>query len=699
MTDKIQFFKFPLLILLIIFSACAINSKNTDLVDKYLWLEEIESPEALNWVKKQNEKTLSTFQSHKSFSEKQNTSLKLLEAKDKIPYIELSTEKVYNFWQDNKNTRGLWRVTSLKEYQNKNPKWITLIDIDILAKSENKNWVFKGSTCLKPENRLCLISLSDGGKDAVTVREFDTKTKKFVNDGFNIPEAKTQVAWINENSILVATNFGPDSLTNSGYPRFLKVWERNTSLNKSSQILSAEKNNMLVTGTHFFNPEGNTILLTKHLDFFSNEYFLYENIKSIKKIQIPESSDILGVFKNYLIIQLKKAWKEKNLISGHLLAIKNEDATNLNPKVIPLFKPSSLSTILNVGITKEKIIVNTLENVEGRLVEINFKNGQFLEAENVKTPPGHTILDARDSSSEGYFFKNQNFIIPDTLYFKNGSQQYKVKSLPVKFPAQNLEVSQRWTKSKDGTAIPYFIVGKKNLALNGKNPTLLYGYGGFEVSLSPSYNAIVGNLWLKQGGIYVVANIRGGGEFGPEWHQAALKENRQKAYDDFISVGEDLIKNKITSPEKLAIQGGSNGGLLVGAVSMQRPDLFGAVICQVPLLDMLRYDQLLAGASWKAEYGDPNEGNIREHILKYSPYQNVKTDKKYPPIFIITSTKDDRVHPGHARKMMAKLLEYNHQDIYYYENTEGGHAASSNFKQKSFMNALVFSFLDKTIKK
>ena len=687
-------------------SFCATQSTNQDLGkdDPNLWLENIEGEKALSWVKSQNTKTLDQVTHTKRYKTMEKQALEILQAKDKIPYVSMMGHQLYNFWQDKKNVRGLWRRTTLKNYKMKNPKWEVVLDLDELGKKEKENWVFKGANCLAPDFKRCLMNLSRGGKDAVVVREFDTVAKKFVSGGFELPEAKTWSDWIDKDHIFVATQFDKDSLTESGYSRIVKIWKRGTPLTQAREVLKGPKSDMAAFGQTFHTPEEKVTLVSRWETFYTTSTQVYRDGKLLP-LPVPKSASLVGYFKGAFLLELRKDWKEGDLDfkQGWVVAIdkkvvENQAVTKKDVQV--LYKPTQSTSVLRIATTSNRILLNTLENVTGKIYEIEKTDKGFSPIKPFRMQANtHLTLAATDSFHKDFFFRRSGFLNPDSLYHFNGSQKTmsKIKSLPAKFNGKGMIVKQMWAKSKDGTPVPYFVVGKNSVIKKGNAPTLLYGYGGFEVSLTPSYKPLVGKLWLEKGGVYVMANIRGGGEFGPRWHQAALKTNRQKAYDDFIAVGEDLVKNKLTTKEKLAIQGGSNGGLLVGAVMTQRPDLFKAVLCHVPLLDMIRYSQLLAGASWMAEYGDPRKQEMRDYLLSYSPYHNLSAEKKYPELFLMTSTKDDRVHPGHARKMAAKMMNMGHKNILYYENTEGGHAASANLKQKARMGALTYEFLFKTI--
>ena len=696
--------KLLLLFLVLSIVSCATKPKLDGSDDPNLWLENIEGEKALNWVKGQNEKTLAEMTSGDRFKQLEGDALNILQAKDKIPYVRFRGKYLYNFWQDKKNVRGLWRRTSLKSYMKKKPRWETVIDFDQLAKKEKENWVFKGSTCLAPKYERCLLRLSRGGKDAVVVREFDARTKKFVKNGFETKEAKTWIDWNDKDSVFIGTNYGPNSLTESGYPRQLKLWKRGADLMKTKVLYEADKKEMGIFGSTMHSSRGDVKLIGKWKTFFTYQYSVYEKGK-LTKIPMPESASLNDYFMGHFIVQLKKDWDVKGKVfkQGSLVAIKKTGIYKgqlASDDVTSLYEPDSKTSILQVRTTRDKILINVLQNVRGQLLEISYGSKGFSAPTTFAfNESSHLVLAATNIKNNNFFFRVNGFLSPDAFYYNNGAtgKYTKVKSLPQKFNSKDMTVKQMWATSKDGTKVPYWVVGKKEVIEKGKAPTLLYGYGGFEVSLTPSYKAVEGKLWLERGGLYVLANIRGGGEFGPKWHQAALKTNRQKAYDDFISVGEALVSTGMTTKDNLAIMGGSNGGLLVGAVMTQRPDLFKAVLCLVPLLDMVRYSQLLAGASWVGEYGDPKNEAMRDYILTYSPYHNLSDSKTYPETFFMTSTKDDRVHPGHARKMAAKMLNMGHKKIRYYENTEGGHAASSNLKQRARMKALSYEFLFKTI--
>ncbi len=651
--------------------------------DNNLWLEEIEGQKALDWVQQQNQKSLGEIESDARYKKVEGDILKILNAKDRIPHVALRGGELYNFWQDEKNVRGLWRKTTMAEYKKKNPKWDIVLDLDALAKKENENWVWKGSNCLPPKMTRCLLSLSKGGKDAVVIREFDVTTRKFVENGFNLLEAKTSLAWNNIDSLFLGTDFGPGSLTDSGYPAQVRFWKRGTPIASAQMLFKCEKTDVSCRAFKSFTPEGEATVIQRSMTFYTSQYFKVSSDLKITKMNVPEDVEYQSNFKGHDIFLLRTAWKGAQ--GGDLVSVNSAGEVQVVAKV------SDRGSIQGAGRSSDALYVTRLENVTSQIDKVTW-NGQAWISQKVDLPElGSADVVAMSELEPRVFFQYEGYLVPPTLYVSDGnSKPEKIKSIPERFNAKGLTVEQLETTSRDGTRVPYFLI--RNKSVQGPVATVLYGYGGFEVSETPFYMSAVGKAWLEKGGAYAVANIRGGGEFGPKWHQAALKEKRQTAFDDFVAVAEDLIKRGITTSQKLGIRGGSNGGLLTGAVFVQRPDLFNAVVCQVPLLDMLRYNTLLAGASWMAEYGDPTDSKIRDFWMKTSPYQNVKAGVKYPRVFISTSTKDDRVHPGHARKMVARMIEQGHP-VLYYENIEGGHSAAANLAQRARREAQSYVYL------
>lgn len=679
----------------------AIPVATADDQDPNLWLEEVTGEKALAWVKKLNAESTAELANSPEFKALEQRLLKILDSKDKIPYITKRGEFYYNFWRDEKNPRGLWRRTTLAEYRKPEPKWETVLDLDALAAAEKENWVWHGSTWLEPGYDRCLISLSRGGADAAVVREFDPKTKTFVQQGYTLQEAKSEVAWRNKDSVFVGTDFGPGSLTSSGYPRMVKEWKRGTQLAEAQLVFEGKTEDVAVGAIHDSTPGFERDFVFRAVNFYETELFQWRDGKLIK-VEKPADAEA-NVHREWLLIRLRSPWKvgETTYPAGALLAANYDAFMKGERKLDVLFEPTDRKSLDSYSPTRNHILLTELDNVRSRIFVLTHKDGTWKREELPGLPPFATAdasaVDA-DESDE-YWLTVSGYITPSTLSLGTiGKGPAEIlKQAPAFFDAKGLVVTQHEATSKDGTKVPYFQVARENLKLDGTNPTLLYGYGGFEVSLTPGYSGTVGAAWLEKGGVYVVANIRGGGEFGPKWHQAALKANRHRAYEDFAAVAEDLIKRKVTSPKHLGIQGGSNGGLLMGNMLTLYPQLFGAVVCQVPLLDMRRYTKLLAGASWAAEYGDPDQSAEWEFIKTFSPYHNVKKDAKYPRVLFTTSTRDDRVHPGHARKMVAKMKEMGH-DVLYYENIEGGHGGAADNKQMAFMSALAYTFLWKQLK-
>jgi prolyl oligopeptidase len=663
--------------------AFALPSSESGPDDPYAWLEDVHGQKPLAWVAEQNAASLGPLKTDPRYQKNYDSVLQVLDATDRIPMGGLSHGFVYNFWQDAANPKGLWRRTTIADYQNAAPRWDVLLDVDALAKAEKENWVFKGAECSPGEVR-CLIRLSRGGGDAVVIREYDLKTKGLATDGFLLPEAKSDASYLDDDTVLFAT--AKDGETSSGYARIVKHWWRGEPLTSARTLYEGQTSDVGSSPATFHTKQGNVGLVVRSVSFFESDYFALEN-GAVRQLPLPRAADMKGVFDGAWIATLRQPFASDgiNLPKGALVAFRDRAP----PQVI--FAPTARQSIESVGIGRDKIYAVITDNVIGA-VHV-FTDGGAGWSDKVLALPGQgsaDIVTANDFGPEA-MFSFQNYLTPTTLYFDGGNDQPQaIKSLPARFDASGLVSEQFEATSKDGTRIPYFVTRPKNL--KGPAPTILYGYGGFEVSLTPSYSANFGRLWLAHGGIYVVANIRGGGEFGPAWHDAALKTKRQHAYDDFEAVAADLAHRGLTTPKQLGIMGGSNGGLLVSTVMVQKPELFGAVVCQVPLIDMIAYSHIGAGASWIGEYGDPAIPQERDYILTYSPYQNVKKDRVYPPVFFVTATSDDRVSPVHARKMAAKMMAQGHQ-VLFYENTDGGHAAAADHRQAAEMWGLSFVYL------
>jgi prolyl oligopeptidase len=679
------------------------QSVNSTMSDPYLWLEEVQGEKALAWVRERNALSTSKLQASPVFSDNRAKVLGVLNNRDQIPGVTRRGEHLYNFWRDAQNPRGLWRRTTLAEYRKAQPQWDVLLDLDALGKAEGENWVWAGSNCLAPDYKHCLISLSRGGADAKVVREFDLAKREFVKDGFFLPEAKSQFDWVDINTLYVGTDFGPGSMTQSGYARVIKLWKRSTPLADAAQVFEGKDSDVSAFVNVDKTPGFERITVGRSTDFYNTEISLLVNGQWVK---INKPSDAtLSWQREWAFLLLKSDLKVDSTTfkSGSLLAIKFDALMKGESNYQVLFEPSATRSLARSGpsTTRDYVLLNILDNVAGRIEELQYINGKWQRRE-VKAPsPGtlsasglHDPFVKEDSLANHYIMSYLDFLTPAALYLGQAGQDHRelLKSNPSFFDNSGMRTEQRFATSKDGTKVPYFVVYPKNAKTDGSNPTVLYGYGGFQISMAPFYSGGWGTTWYERGGVFVIANIRGGGEFGPAWHQSAIKENKQKSYDDFAAVAEDLIKLGITKPQHLGIMGGSNGGLLVGAVMLQRPELFGAVVCSVPLLDMQRYHKLLAGNSWMAEYGNPDKPEEWAYISQYSPYQNVKTGVKYPKVLFATSTRDDRVHPGHARKMAARMMAQGH-DVLYYENIEGGHGGSANNEQRANLVALENTFL------
>jgi prolyl oligopeptidase len=680
--------------------------------DPYLWLEDVTGERALAWVRERNALSQQALTARPEYAPLRGQLLEVLNAKDRIPSVSRRGEYLYNLWQDEKNKRGLWRRTTLAEYRKAEPAWETVLDLDALGAAEKENWVWGGSNCLAPDYRRCLVSLSRGGADAKVVREFDTVTKQFVKDGFTLPEAKSDLDWIDADTLYVATDFGAGSLTDSGYPRVIKRWKRGTPLADAVTVFEGQRQDVSVGVSVDDTPGFERTVFVRSTDFFNRKTFLLQPGKdpaagtdALLPLDIPDDAS-LGFMRDTLLLTLRREWKVggSTYLAGSLIAADAAAYLKGERRFQVLFTPTPTRSLAGYTRTRDHLILNLNDKVSSTLALWRKTAGGFepmpIEAPSPGSLGVSSLHDPRipnDPLANRYLLTYTDFLTPDSLLLGDvsapaGAKRELLKSRQPLFDGTGMRAEQRFATSKDGTQVPYFIVWPKGAREDGTLPTLLYGYGGFQISLKPWYSGGFGRAWLSRGGALVIANIRGGGEFGPTWHQAAMKANKQRSYDDFIAVAEDLVAKKVTSPRHLGIMGGSNGGLLVGAVVVQRPELFGAVVCQVPLLDMRRYNVLLAGASWMGEYGNPDKPEEWAWISAYSPYQNVKAGVKYPKILFTTSTRDDRVHPGHARKMAARMLAQGHE-LLYYENIEGGHGGAADNEQRAHLQALEYSYL------
>ncbi len=676
----------------------AASNRTTNPDESLLWLEEVEGERALDWVREQNKNTLDELTADPLFKDFKQQAFDILTASDRITYGSLRGGYVYNFWRDEKHVRGIWRRATVASYKAGKPAWELLLDVDKLASDEGENWVYKEADCLAPSYNRCLVSLSPGGTDATTYREFDVAARDFVDGGFQVPLSKTNLGWEDENTLLIATDWGPDeqgvsAMNSSGYPRIMKRWRRGAPLSAAEPVLEMDPQETFSFPVKFTRPEGAAVIIIRGHDFYHFTYYAVDQRGGLKQLPLPKKSSIEGLYKGQLLVTLKEDWRGHK--SGSLVSFDQADfmETGEIKTVQTVFDPGLSGTIENVVITRDAVYAVGLEHVSSRIREFSFVDGAW--AHRRIDFGGEDVFSIRSANgdSNDMLMARDGLLTPDSLYFVNFIEgvELKLQSLPARFDTKDLKLEKRLATSRDGTRVPYFIVYKKGVKLDKKTPVLQYGYGGFEISILPHYNALRGKLWLEKGGAYVIANIRGGGEYGPRWHQAALHENRQRAYEDFFAVAEHVQNSGLSSPQHYGADGRSNGGLLMGVSFTQRPDLFNAIICGVPLLDMKRYNKLLAGASWMAEYGNPDTDDW-QYIKQYSPLQNLQRDKSYPKVYFFTSTKDDRVHPGHARKMAAKMAAQGH-GYYYFENIEGGHKGNANYDQEATMRALEYVYL------
>jgi prolyl oligopeptidase len=677
----------------------------SDADDPFIWLEDAESPKAIAWAEAENARTFAVLQGDPRYETLHAQALKIATASDRIPTPGFRAGAIYNLWQDEAHVQGLWRRTTLASYRAAAPAWETVLDLDALAKADGKTWVWKGAVCLNPAERLCILNLSDGGEDAVELREFDLKTKAFVPGGFHLPRGKQDAAWLDSTTLLVSRDWGPGTMTQSGYAFVVKTLIRGQALDQAREVFRGEPTDVGVSPLTLHDGQGHKmVLIERSKDFFHTEHWLLVRGVPVR-LNLPERSTVQGLLHGHLIMTLEEDWTAgpTTYAAGSLIAV---DPKNVAPGGTPasraatlIFQPGPRQSVEQVAVAKDRVVAAIYDNVRGRAIAFESLGGDGWRATTLPGPRTAAVsLVSADDRSDLVFVQTANFLSPPALSLidaANGTAA-TLKQLPARFDASGDVTEQFEATSKDGTKIPYFVVRPRDLKYDGTAPTLLYAYGGFQISETPRYSGAVGKLWLERGGVYVLANIRGGGEFGPAWHEAGLKTQRQRVYDDFAAVAEDLIARKITSPRRLGIEGGSNGGLLMGVQMEQRPDLWNAVVIQVPLLDMLRITKIGAGASWVGEYGSPDIPQERAFLASISPYHNLKPGVAYPEPLIVTSTKDDRVGPGHARKFAARMAAMG-LPFLYYENTEGGHSAAANQREIARKTALEMTYLTRKL--
>ena len=677
-----------------------------DTSDNFQWLEALTGDSAMAWVRAENAKTAAVLEKDPRFDSLYQAALTVAQARDRIPYVRFLGGQLYNFWQDSAHVRGIWRRTTLASYRTATPKWTTVLDLDSLARAEKANWVWKGADCSWPAERRCMLNLSDGGEDAVTAREFDLTTRRFVPGGFVLPRAKLRLTWMGQDTLLVASEWTPGELTSSGYPFIVKRMVRGQPASAATEISRGSANDGGYGVSPFTIGDGTghrITLIARPLSTFEAEHYVVRR-NDVARLALPLKASPAEMVQGQLIVQLSEPWTVGGTsIRTGALAVFDAAAAQRNPSAlapVALFEPGPRESVNGVAATRDRLFVGVSQNVNGRVMVARRAPGGAWTLKPLPLPAAGVSsgVVASDPRGEDGFVSVTGFLAPSSLWLANARQgtATRLKAVSAKFDASRDTVEQFEVASKDGTKIPYFVVHPKGMALDGNNPTILYAYGGFEVSLTPNYNAILGKLWLERGGVYVLANIRGGGEFGPAWHEAGLKTKRQAIYDDFQSVAQDLIARRITSPRRLGIMGGSNGGLLMGVQFTERPDLWHAVDIQVPLLDMLRFEKIQAGASWVGEYGSVSNPDERAFLASISPYHNLRPGVQYPEPLVWTTTKDDRVGPQHARKFAAKMAAMGIPYLFY-EVTEGGHGAGANIKQQAHTEALEFTYFTRKL--
>jgi prolyl oligopeptidase len=673
--------------------------------DPFIWLEEIDSPRALSWVKARNAETLAVL-CDAQFERDRKTTLDILNAPDRIAGIKRRGPFGYYFWRDAAHPKGIFRRTTLESYRTAQPDWDTIIDLDALAKAEGEDWVWAGAVSLAPEHRLCIIQLSRGGADANVIREYDLTARQFVKDGFVLPESKAIVAWVGADTLLVSSTLGGERFeTTSGYSRTVRRWRRGTPFEEAQIVFECEPDDLQAHGFKQDSPRFPRIFFNRQLDFENALLFVGGKGGAQQPVEIPPDAEAKPA-EDWLVVTLRSDWQTggRSYPAGALLVIGFDAFTAGARDFAVLFAPTPTSFLQETSIAGSVVAFSVLDNVRSRLFLARVTDGRW-QVEPLAFPDLATLsIDAfcygaawLGEEGETFVVLSENSVTPPTMSFvRFGERPEVIKQARPRFAAKGIVVTQHEAISVDGARIPYFQIGREDIRLDGSNPVLMTGYGGYQTSSLPQCDARTGNLWLERGGVYVIANIRGGGEFGPNWHRAGMREGKKLSQDDFAAVAKDLIARGVTRPDRIACEGGSNGGLLVGNMLTRYPELFGAVECAVPLLDMQRYTKLTAGASWITEYGDPDVPDDWAFLQEISAYHLVEQSRRYPPILLTTSARDDRVHPAHARKMAAKLLAQGHQ-AFFYEPPEGGHGGATDNVQSAFNTALGYSLLRRTI--
>jgi prolyl oligopeptidase len=683
----------------------SVAPSTTEQEEKYLWLEDVSGTKAMDWVREENDRSAKVLEAGPKFAGLQADALKVLESPNRLAYPGFREGEIYNTWQDAEHVRGILRRTSLADYLTTEPHWETVIDYDALAKEDNEKWVARGLSCLYPGDALCMVALSAGGEDALTLREFDLKAGKFVPGGFVLPKSKQNLGWVDKDTLLIGRDWGAGTMTPSGYPFVIKEWKTGQPLDQAKEVFRGQQTDVRVVPIVLNDAQGHqAVLVERFLDFFRTQLSLITP-DGAKSIALPEKHSLNGLLDGKLIVSLDEDWKpegqQRNYPQGSVIALDLEavrkDPAHLKPVVV--FAPTAQEFMQSASVTRNHLLITTLEHVQGRAYVYASAQSSAWTRKVLPVPANQSVgVVTTNTSDDKFFLSLSGFLTPSSLALGDAAtgNLKTVKSLPAQFDASKCVVEQLEATSKDGTKVPYFVVRPKDIKYDGTNPTLLTAYGGFQVSETPRYDPVMGKLWLEHGGVYVLANIRGGGEFGPAWHEAGLKTHRQHIYDDFAAVGADLVARKITSPQRLGIAGGSNGGLLVGVEMTQHPEMWKAVVIQVPLLDMLRFEHIAAGASWVGEYGSVSVPEERRFLATISPYNQLRPDASYPEPLIFTTTKDDRVGPVHARKFAARMEEF-HKPFFYEEIVEGGHGAGANLKETAGTEAVEFTYLTRKL--
>lgn len=666
--------------------------------DPWLWLEDIEGARAVAWVAAQNQATLARF-GGPVFEADRDALAAIFDRPDNIPFVRRRGGLLYNVWRDAEHPRGLWRRTTLDRFRQPAPEWEILLDLDALAAADGEDWIWAGAAVLPGAHDRAMLSLSRGGGDAAVLREFDLERRALVPGGFELPEAKGGADWIDRDTLLVSSAFG--GATRSGYARTVRLWTRGSPPREAPILFEVPEASMAASGSVDREVPGR-LFFVEQTGFYDAITWFGDAAGPALRLDVPTDSWSLW-HGDWLAVRPRTPWAVGGLTHapGSLLGIGLRDFLGGSRQFETLYAPGERQALQDAFWAGGRLVAHSLDALRP-VTEVFTPSPQGWRRERLDGLPRLGVvsvwrLDAEEAGSTGdLLVAAQDPLTPPSLLLTRPglAAPELLKRQPPAFDAAGLVVSRHEAVSEDGTRIPYTQSGPPGET--GDAPLHLTGYGGFEVSELPVYRSSIGKLWLERGGTSVVATLRGGGEFGPAWHDAGRRERKTLSHADFAAVAADLVRRGVTRPSRIAAEGGSNGGLLIGNMLTRYPERFGALLCTIPLLDMRRYTKLLAGPSWIEEYGDPDRAEDWAFLRAISAYHQAVPGRPYPPILLATTRRDDRVHPGHARKMAAKLQALGYQ-AFFYEPAAGGHGHGKDNRERAAFTALGYAFLRRAI--